>query len=170
MKKISYFLLFFFGFSSFNNLAQADNLLPIKKIKPEKIMTYDFTGLESHDITVDTRALPSSSILVYNVFTADDNWFRDLDYYSRYFKLKHSIHFCNITVKSVTTYAKWKVEGPQPWQSDLFKIQVEPKKCHIYYMDVAYDNDGIYLFTGFVIPKGIGQNAINSDTSKFRIR
>lgn len=169
MKKIAYLFLILLLPLLLNNPSKADDLLPIKKIQPKMLVTYDFSNLENEDLVTASRSLPSSSVLVYNAFTADDDWRRDLDYYARFFRLKHAIHFCNITVKSTTVYIKWKVEGPQPWQSNLFKVLVSPKKCIIYYMESDYSNDGIYLFTGSVIPKGSGQNVLNIDTSKFRI-
>ncbi|SKA92014.1 hypothetical protein SAMN02745130_03335 [Thiothrix eikelboomii] len=156
--------------SLIDKTAYSDDFLPVRDIKPQKLMAYDLPAIESDKLFSENRSLPSSQILVYNVFTADDNWSRDLNHYLRYYKLKHAIHFCNLTVKQVTTYAKWKVEGVQPWQSNLFKIDVEPQKCYIYYMDGDYSNEGVYLFTGIVIPRGKGQNILNSDTSKFMIR
>lgn len=157
------------GFLSLSSNAYSDDFLPIKDIKPQRLMVYDLPALEDNKLSLENRALPNSQILVYNVFTADDNWSRDLNNYLRYYKLKHAIHFCNLTVKQVTTYARWKVEGVQPWQSNLFKIDAEPQKCYIYYIDGNYSNEGVYFFTGIVVPRGTGQNILNSDTSKFRI-
>ncbi|MFZ1387079.1 MAG: hypothetical protein WBP46_10895 [Thiolinea sp.] len=157
--------------SLLSTLSQANDVLPLDDtLKVEHLKTYNLaTTLKGSKDAVSTKAFPASTVLVYNVFTADADGNRDLDY-SRFYEVAHIIDFCNLSVKTITAYMNWKVEGAQPWTSQNFRIQIEPQKCHMYFVKKSYQNTDIYLFTGSVIPKGMGQNVLNKDTSKFRVR
>ncbi|TXH69530.1 MAG: hypothetical protein E6Q83_08885 [Thiothrix sp.] len=131
------------------------------------VKIYDLPKSQAEVKAGNTKALPSSKVLVYNAFTSygsslDGNYVRGVE-------VNHVIDFCNVSRKAITVNLVFAVDGPTPDGVQGKVPNILPNKCHMYTWKKTYDYTGIYLFRGFAIPKGEGANILNTDTSKFRV-
>lgn len=114
------------------------------------------------------EVLPSSSTLVYNVYTELGDY-RDSNYPIGA-DVGHTIDFCNMTGKNLTVNLFFQIDGVTPWQKQVKMINVQPYKCYLPTLVTSYSYSSTYLFMGAAIAKGQGQNAINRDSSKFLVK
>lgn len=120
---------------------------------------------------LDSRVLPGSKILLYNVYTymGELNW-NNLDAsYVRGLNVNHLIIFCNISKKTTNGSIVYDIDGPSPYKAQFkFKL-LPPNECGVLNLKKPYDYTGLYLFKGTAVATGEGQNTINTDYSKFKI-
>lgn len=114
------------------------------------------------------EALPSSSTLVYNVYTKLGDY-RDSNYPIGA-DVDHTIDFCNMTGKNLTVNLFFQIDGTTPWQKQVKMTNIQPYKCYLPTLVTAYNYGGTYLFVGAAIAKGQGQNTTNRDSSKFLVK